>query len=39
MFTGLIQDCGVITSIERKTESAIFEVKTLLAAQLLAAIP
>jgi len=34
MFTGLIQDCGVITSIERKTESAIFEVKTPLAAQL-----
>ncbi|MBU6163852.1 MAG: riboflavin synthase [Actinomycetales bacterium] len=34
MFTGLIEDCGVITSIKRLTESAEIEIKTALSAQI-----
>ena len=34
MFTGLIEDCGVITSIKRLAESAEIEIKTALSAQI-----
>lgn len=34
MFTGLIEDCGVITSIKRLAESAEIEIKTALSPQI-----
>jgi len=34
MFTGLIEDCGVITSINRLAESAEIEIKTALSPQI-----
>lgn len=34
MFTGLIEDCGVITSIKRLAESADIEIKTALSPQI-----
>jgi len=34
MFTGLIEDCGVITSIKRLAESAEIEIKTSLSPQI-----
>ena len=34
MFTGLVQDCGTVTAINKNSESAIIEIKTNLANQL-----
>ena len=34
MFTGLIEDCGVVTSIKRLAESAEIEIKTALSPQI-----
>lgn len=34
MFTGLIEDCGVVTSIKRLVESAEIEIKTALSPQI-----
>ncbi len=34
MFTGLVQDCGTVTAINKSSESAIIEIKTNLANQL-----
>ena len=34
MFTGLVQDCGKVTAINKNSESAIIEIKTSLANQL-----
>ena len=34
MFTGLVQDCGTVTLINKNSESAIIEIKTNLANQL-----